>query len=321
MKRLFVIAMLLAVGTACDKPQKPDGPIRCDGSSTVYPITRELADRFSTSSSTKFLISAGGTGAGLEKFCSGEVDLAGASRQITAKENQKCKRAGVDYVELPIALDGIAIVVHPDNDWVDYLTIAELKRIWSASAQGEVTRWSDIRQGWPSEPIKLHAPGLDSGTYDFFNRVVLARQASRSDYDSSESDNVIVDGVARDLHGLGYFSLAYARGNAKKVRAVPIDDEDDSNGAGAVPATIKTIGNRTYQPFSRPVYLYVSVASAEQEEVDAFIEFYLHGVAAIAEEVGFAPLKPKRYSQTRQRFAERITGSTAILGSGAPTAQ
>lgn len=306
MKDLLTILAVLVALASCDGKTKPAEPIRYDGSSTVYPITRELADRFGASSSMKFMVSAGGTGAGVKKLCRGELDLAGASRDMKPSEVKACERAQVDWIQLPIARDGIAVVVHPSNDWVDQMTTAELEAIWSDSAADEVSKWSDVRKGWPSKPINLYGPGLESGTYDYFNTVILNGEASRSDYDSSESDTVIMSAVADDPNGLGYFSLAYAKSDSEAVRTIPIDDGNDDNGVGAVPPALETIAKGSYQPLSRPVFIFVSKTSVARPEVAAFIDFYLDGVPAIAEEAGFAPLSPKEYAATKRDFEQRV---------------
>lgn len=309
MKYFAVTLVALSLLGCKEKPPKVE-PIRYDGSSTVYPVVRSLADRFPNGKvDGGFLISAGGTGAGINKLCRGEVDIAGASRPIRADERQKCQTAQVGILEVPIAFDGIAVVVHPENDWVDQLTTEELAKIWSADATGKVKTWADVREGWPKKPLKLYGPGLDSGTYDYFNKAILGAGTSRDDYDSSEDDNLIARSVATEPNALGYFSLAYARGADAKLKTIPIDDGDDSNGVGSIAPTTDTIRKETYQPLSRPIFIYVSATSAERAEVSAFVDFILDGAPAIAEESGFAPLPPKAYSLAKSRFESRLTGT------------
>jgi phosphate transport system substrate-binding protein len=225
---------------------------------------------------------------------------------MRADERQACQAASVGFVELPVAFDGIAVVVHPDNDWVDQLTVDELATIWTNE---EVETWSDVRETWPKEPLNLYGPGLDSGTYDYFGAAILNGDSSRADYDSSEDDDVIVESIAGDAFSLGYFSLAYVGGDKAKVRVVPIDDGDDDNGVGAIEPTVESIADQKYQPLSRPVFVYVSTTSAERPEVSAFVDFILDGVPAIADDAGFARLPPRAYKLAKQRFGTRTTGS------------
>lgn len=313
MTRFLSIFIAIAFVAGCDKTPAEAEPIRCDGSSTVYPMTRDLADRFASSTPAKLLVSASGSGSGFDKLCRGEIDIAGASRPIRREEARSCERAKVDFIELPIALDAIAIVVHPDNDWVDELTTEELETIWRKSSQGKVETWSAVRDGWPSKPLNLYGPGLDSGTFDYFNAAILDGDGSRSDYDSSERDEVIVKGVSSDPMGLGYFSLAYAK--AEGLRVVPIDDGNDDNGVGSVPPSLETVKSQTYQPLTRPIFLYVSTRAARREDVRAFVDFYLDGAPSIAEGAGFAPLPPKAYAIAQKRFSAGQTGSLFEDGS------
>lgn len=313
--RLLTIALAVLLFGGCDRKAKPEGPIRYDGSSTVYPIVRELGDRFAAPSSASFLVGASGTTAGIRKLCRGELDIAGASRPIRSEELQACASSKVEVIEVPIAFDGIAVVVNAENDWVDELTVDELATIWSAESEGEVDSWDDVRGGFPKRPLNLYGPGLDSGTLDYFSIAVLGPDGSpRNDYDSSESDDFIVEAVSEDVDGLGFFSMAYATTPGEEVRVVPIDDGDDSNGAGGVKPTPKTIAMQKYQPLTRPVFVYVSKASAERDEVSAFVNFLLDGVPAIAEEAGFAPLPPRAYDLGKERFRARRTGSAFAGG-------
>jgi phosphate transport system substrate-binding protein len=233
--------------------------IRIDGSSTVYPITEAAAEEFQKQNPAKVTIGVSGTGGGFKKFCAGEIAIAGASRPIKETEEQACAAAKIDFVELPVAYDGLAVVVHPKNSWAKSLTVAELKKIWEPTAQQHVMTWSQVRAGWPDRPLQLFGPGVDSGTYDYFTKAIVGTEhKSRGDYTSSEDDNVLVQGVSRDEGGLGFFGLAYYEGNADKLKLVPIDDGIAENGRGPVQPSTQTVSDGTYQPLSRPVFLYIA---------------------------------------------------------------
>lgn len=291
------------------------GSISIDGSSTVYPITEAVAEEYREVSRSQVTIGVSGTGGGFQKFCRGEIHITGASRPIRPTEAEACGAAGIEYVELPVAYDGIAVVVNPANTWVDHLTVAELKRMWEPAAQGTVMRWNQIRPEWPDEEIHLFGPGIDSGTYDYFTAAIVEQEhASRGDFTSSEDDNVLVQGVGGDRLALGFFGYAYYVENQSRVRAVPIDDGDAANGAGPIAPTLDTVGGGTYQPLSRPVFIYVSKAAAELPFVDAFMDFYLDQAAELSAEVGYIPLPPSAKELVIRRFDDRVVGS--VFGGG-----
>lgn len=307
-------AALLA--TACGNGSARSDIVAVGGSSTVYPISEAVAEEFRSVDRGRVTIGISGTGGGFKKLCKGELSLCGASRPIGPSEVELCAEGGVEYVELPVAYDGIVVVVHPGNDWVDHLSVEELRRIWEPAAQGEVLRWSDVREDWPDEELHLFGPGVDSGTYDYFTKAVVGREhASRGDFTSSEDDNVLVQGVSTDRGALGYFGLAYYLENADKLQLVAIDDSDDSdedNGRkarGPVLPSPRTIIEGHYQPLSRPVFLYVSVTEAARPAVAAFVDFYLEQGPALAAEVGYVPLPERAYQLVRQRFSSRTSGS------------
>ena len=289
--------------------------VTVDGSSTVYPITEAVAEEFKLSGEGRVTIGVSGTGGGFKKFCKGEVDVTGASRPIKPTEVELCARGGIEYVELPVAYDGIAVVVHPDNDWAERLTVAELKKIWEPAAQGAVTRWSDVRAGWPDAPLRLFGAGVDSGTYDYFTKAIVGREhASRGDFTSSEDDNVLVQGISSDERALGFFGFAYYVENKDRLRVVPIDDERPDNGAGPIAPSVESVADSTYQPLSRPVFIYVSTKAAAREPVSRFVDFYLDNSATLTEEVGYIPLPSAVYGLAKRRFGARVTGS--IFGGG-----
>jgi phosphate transport system substrate-binding protein len=222
----------------------------------------------------------------------------------------------VEYLELPIAYDGITVVVHPDNHWATELTMAELGALWRPEAQRQVQRWSQVRAGWPDFEIHLLGPGVGSGTYDHFTRAVVGREhASRGDYGASEDDHVIARGVSRDPLALGFFGFAYFALNRERLRAVGIDDGLEENGRGAVWPSAETVREGSYGPLARPLFLYVSLAAAAQPEVAAFVSFYLARAEQLAGEVGYVALSAADYRLARQRFEARFSGS-ALAGAG-----
>ncbi len=280
--------------------------VQIDGSSTVYPITEAVAEEFQkTQKDIKVTVGISGTGGGFKRFVRGEIDINNASRPVKSSELEACQQNGIEFIELPIAFDALAVVVNPKNTWVDYLTVEELKRIWEPEAQGKQIRWSDIRPGWPDKPITLFGPGVDSGTFDYFTEAIIGEAGkSRGDYVASEDDNVLVQGVSQDEYALGYFGLAYYLENKDILRAVPID-----NGNGPVAPTPENVENGTYQPLSRPLFIYVNRKSADREEVEKFVTFYLENAADLVKEVGYVPLPKRAYELALERFKKRVTGS------------
>lgn len=285
------------------------GTVKIDGSSTVFLITEAVAEEFQRRNpGVKPTIGTSGTGGGFKKFARGETDINNASRPIKGTEEEECRKNKISYIELPIAYDAIAVVVNSRNNWVDYLTIDELKRIWEPSAQGKVTNWSQVRKGFPNRPLRLLGPGTDSGTFDFFTEAVCGKTgASRGDYIVSEDDNILVQGVATDVNALGYFGYAYYVTNRKRLKAVPISHPDYNNGKPTVPSERTVIKNQ--YALSRPLFIYVNRKSADRPEVSAFVEFYLKNAAKLAKEVGYIPLSKRIYELAMERFKKRITGS------------
>lgn len=285
-------------------------PIAIDGSSTVFPINEAMAEEYQKKRGTRATVAASGTGGGFKKLCAKEIAIAGASRPIKPSEVEACNANGVEYIELPIAFDGIAVVVNPENDWVDQMTVEELKKLWAPEAQGEIKKWSDIRPGWPDKEIHLFGAGVDSGTYDYFTQAVVGKEhASRGDYTSSEDDNVLVKGISTDKLALGFFGFAYYVENKSRLKLVPIDDGNEENGKGAIAASHETIEDGTYQPLSRPVFIYVRKEAAERKEVQGFVDYYLGEGVSLIEEVGYVKLPAEAYTLAQKRFDERKTGS------------
>lgn len=306
------IAVVALATLGCKGADSDQGSsvIAIDGSSTVFPITEAMAEEFQKGSSSKVTIGVSGTGGGFKKFCASETALTGASRPIKPSEVEACEKAGVQYVELPVAFDGIAIVVNPKNDWAGEMTVEDLKALWKPEAQGKVTKWSHVRADWPEDEVRLFGPGVDSGTYDYFTKAIVGKEhASRGDFTSSEDDNVLVNGVANDKSALGFFGYAYYAENKDKLKLVAVNDGKADNGDGFIAPSPKTVGDGTYQPLSRPVFIYVSIKAAEQSGVADFVSFYLKNAPKLVSEVGYIPLPDKIYELAAQRFDKRIAGS------------
>ncbi|MCC7542287.1 MAG: PstS family phosphate ABC transporter substrate-binding protein [Deltaproteobacteria bacterium] len=292
--------------------------ITIDGSSTVYPISEAVAEEFqSKNAGSRVTVGRSGTGGGFQKLCRGEIAIAGASRPITAAEIEACRRANVEWIELPVAYDGLAVVVNPQNTWATSITVAELKRMWEPEAQARVMRWSQVREGWPDEPLRLFGAGVDSGTYDYFTKAIVGREhASRGDYTSSEDDNVLVQGIAGDRLAIGFFGLAYYEENRSRLRVVPVDDGDASNGAGPITPSQDTVSRGTYQPLARPIFVYVRKAAlASDAALARFVEFYVQNAGRLAPETGYVPLPARAYELAAARLRARTTGSLFSGGS------
>ncbi|MBF2021606.1 MAG: PstS family phosphate ABC transporter substrate-binding protein [Hydrococcus sp. C42_A2020_068] len=303
-----VTAILVVTVPAVQSQNQPT--IKIDGSSTVYPITEAVAEDFQKARQGAVRVTVGlsGTGGGFKKFCSGQTDISNASRPIKDEEIQACKAAGINYIELPVAYDAITVVVNKQNNWVTSMSVAELKKIWEPSAQGKIKTWNQVRSNWPNAPIKLFGPGADSGTFDYFTDAIVGEEgASRTDYTPSEDDNVLVQGVARDKNALGYFGMAYYEGNKDKLKAVAID-----NGKGAVSPSISTVQNGTYQPLSRPLFIYVSSKAVQRPEVKQFVEYYLTNAGKLVREVGFVPLPAQAYQLAMNNFKNNKMGSVFV---------
>lgn len=275
------------------------GAIKIDGSSTVYPITEAIAEEFrAVEPKVNVTVGVSGTGGGFKKFMRGETDINDASRPIKATEANACKEIGVDFQELSVAYDGLAVLVNPENDWVDYLTAEELNKIWVPQAQGKVMYWDQVREGWPREELHLFGPGIASGTYDYFAEAICGKKVgTRGDYTASEDDHVLVQGIATDKNALGFFGLAYYEENKDKLRLVGVD-----NGNGVVMPSLETVGNGSYAPLSRPIFIYVSSLAVEKEQVREFVSFYLENASELVSEVGYIPLPDEEYAKEIEKF-------------------
>lgn len=281
--------------------------IRIDGSSTVYPMTEAVAEEYrSEAPNTRVTVGLSGTGGGFQKFINGKIDINDASREIQPGEIETAKKNGLEYISLKVAFDGMAVVVNPDNDWVDHFTVEELKKIWQPSAQGEITHWNDVKPDWPDNELHLYGPGTASGTYDYFTEAIVGESgASRGDFTASEDDNVLVQGVSSDENALGFFGLAYYEENQNKLRMVPIENE---NGEKVKPTT-KTVSNGTYSPLSRPLYIYVSKEAVQKESVRKFVNYYLDKAGDLAQDVGYVAMPDSAYKAEKEKFREFYTGA------------
>jgi phosphate transport system substrate-binding protein len=306
--RLGLIIIVMAFAgklTAAEKAKI----IEIDGSSTVYPITEAVAEEFQKLyRDVKVVVGISGTGGGFKKFGTGETDISDASRPIKPKEANLCKQNSIEYIELAVAYDGLSVMVNPQNNWVDFLTVAELKKIWEPNAQGVVTKWSQIRAGFPDKEIRLFGPGTDSGTFDYFTEAICGKSgASRGDFTASEDDNVLVQGIASDTTALGYFGLAYYEQNMDKLKIVPINDGNDSNGKGAIAPSQQTVRDGTYKPLSRPLFIYVSIKSLAKNEVRNFVDFYIKQAPKLSKEVGYIPLPDEKYKSSLEKFQKAVS--------------
>ncbi|WP_281301953.1 MULTISPECIES: PstS family phosphate ABC transporter substrate-binding protein [unclassified Iodidimonas] len=315
--KLVSILMSAALGVAASWSAMAQQMVRIDGSSTVFPIMEAVAEEFQIEYRGNYRVTVGvsGTGGGFKKFCRGEVDLTNASRPIRNEELALCVENGIEFIEMPVALDALAIAVNPRNDWVDYLTIAELKKMWEPEAQGKITSWKQIRDSFPDRALELFGAGADSGTYDYFTQAVVGREhASRGDFTASEDDNVLVMGVANTINALGFFGFAYLDENRNKLKPVPISYQ---GGAGILPS-IETAKNGTYQPLSRPLFVYVNAAAADEKEaVRKFVDYMLDPelAAELVKEVGYVPLPLEAYAMAQTIFKNRRLGTVFEDGS------
>ncbi len=281
--------------------------VKVDGSSTVYPITEGVAEEFQKAKKGAIKVTVGisGTGGGFKKFCRGETDIQDASRPITAKEMEACAKAGIKYFEIPVAFDALTVVVNPKNP-IKQLTIAELKTMWEPDAQGKVMKWNQVNPAFPDAPLKLFGAGADSGTFEYFTEAATGKaKSSRGDFTASEDDNVLVQGVARDVNAIGYFGYAYYAENKDKLKAMPI-----VNAAGkAVGPAEASVIDGSYNPLSRPIFIYVSDVAYKRPEVKEFVAYYLKEGAQFAKEVKYVPLPAKAYQTSAEHLAKGKLGT------------
>jgi phosphate transport system substrate-binding protein len=289
------------------------GTVSIDGSSTVYPVTEAVAEEFQNATSQRVKITVGisGTGGGFKKFTRGEIDISDASRPILKEEMKLAADNSIDYIELPVCFDALTVVVNPQNNWVDSITIDDLKKMWEPAAEGKIKKWSDVRPEWPNEPLSLFGPGTDSGTFDYFTEAICGKaKASRGDFTASEDDNTLVQGVEGSKYALGYFGYAYYEPNKSRLKALAIVPRSGKD--GVLPSKETVIAN-TYTPLSRPLFIYVNGKSAGRPEVKKFVEFYLKNAPALVGEVKYVALPAAAYTMALQRF-EKMQLGTAFGG-------
>ena len=306
LKALTIAGILSTTLSVANTAFAAEKMIKIDGSSTVYPITEAVAEEFQKAKKIKVTVGESGTGGGFKKFCRGETDISNASRPIAQKEMDACKEAGIQYIELPIAFDALTVVVNSKNDWVKSLTVDELKKIWEPGSK--VKNWKQVNSAYPDKALSLYGPGTASGTFDYFTEAVNGKsQASRTDYTPSEDDNVIVQGVSGNMAGMGYFGLAYYEENKDKLKAVPVAAKA---GGPAVLPSVATVMDGTYQPLSRPIFIYVNATSAAfKPEVKAFVNFYLEHAPALVKEVQYVPLTNEDYAAVKDHFKALKAGT------------
>lgn len=298
-----VVGFLSFSGVQAAQPNL-GGAVSIDGSSTVYPITEAVAEEFRNEApNVRVTVGISGTGGGFKRFVIGETDISDASRPITDKELSAAKDNGIEFIELPVAYDGLSIVINKENDWAKQITVDELRAIFLEKSAAKT--WKDVRPEWPAVEIKVFSPGTDSGTYDYFHEVMGKKETIRPDMSTSEDDNVLVTGVAGNKGGIGFFGCAYYFENKDKLGILAVINEE---GQAVLPSPT-TVEDGSYNPFSRPLFIYVNRDSADRPEVDAFVDFYLTNAPALADEVGYVRLPNAVYDIARQRYDNRVTGS------------
>ncbi len=310
MKVSKITALVVAIaGTGVMSTTALAQIVKVDGSSTVYPITEAVAEEFQKSKKNTIKVTVGisGTGGGFKKFCRGETDIADASRPILKKEMDDCKAAGIEYIELPVAFDALTVVINPKNTFLKSISVAQLKKMWEPAAQGKITKWNQINPAWPDAPLKLFGPGADSGTFDYFTEAIVGKsKSSRGDFTASEDDNVLVQGVSRDVNALGYFGFSYYFENKDKLKAVAIIEKP---GKPAVEPSFDAVLKGTYQPLARPIFIYVSAKALAKPEVKEFVQYYMTNSAKLSKEVKYVPLPDSAYKTAWEHVLKMKKGT------------
>lgn len=299
----IAIASIAASGAAFSQQV-----VKIDGSSTVYPISEAVAEEFQKAKKNAIKVTVGisGTGGGFKKFCRGETDVSNASRPITKKEMDECAKIGLKYYELPVAYDALTVVINPKSK-ITEMSVADLKAMWVPEAQGKITKWNQVNPAYPDAPLKLFGAGADSGTFDYFTEAIVGKaKSSRGDYTASEDDNVLVQGVQRDVNALGYFGFSYYTENKDKLKAVAI--VNPKTGKAVMPSE-KSVEDGSYNPLSRPVFIYISEAGYKKPEVKEFVEFYLKNAPTLIKEVKMVPLPAKAYKLAGEHLSKGKVGT------------
>jgi phosphate transport system substrate-binding protein len=308
---LLALSMVIAAcGSVASSSQQEEekgdggasGQIAIEGSSTVLPITQAAAEGFRQQNpDVRITVGGAGTGDGFEAFCNGDTQISDASRPIKDEEADRCEQAGVEYIELPVALDALSVVVNLRNDFAQNITLDELRTLWEPSAEGQVTTWNQVNPEWPDQQISLYGPGTQSGTFDFFTEKVNGKEdESRTDYQASEDDNVLVQGVSGDPNALGYFGLSYFEQNQQRLKALTVD--------GIAPG-IETTQSGEY-PLSRPLFIYVNAQDLEEQpELEEFVSYYLENLNQFVEQAQYVPLNEQALQEAGERFNNRTTGT------------
>lgn len=310
--RMILAALASVLAMSSISAAQLTGSVSADGSSTVAPITMAIAEEFQKENpAVKPTVGISGTGGGFKRFAKGETDISNASRPIKKEEADAAKAAGVEFIELPVAYDGLTIVVNKSNSFIDQLTVGDLKKIF---LEGGAKTWADVNPAWPNQPIKIFSPGTDSGTFDYFKEVVGGKDGKiRSDMSVSEDDNVLVRGVEGDRNAIGFFGCAYFFENKDKLKDIPVVNPKTK---AAILPTPETIKSGEYAPFSRPLFVYVNAKSVAKPEVKAFIEYYLENASDVADEVGYVGLPGEIYARARKNFRDGKTGSQYLKEDG-----
>ncbi len=308
MKNLFLsLALMSYAALAYSAPM-----LRSDGSSTVFPITEAVAEDFQrdVKGAVKVMVGISGTGGGFKKFCRGETEVQNASRPISEIERTACKNNKVNFLELPIAFDAMAIVANPKNDWISTITVEELKKIWEPTAQGKVMTWKQVNPTWPDRPLNLFGAGPDSGTFDYFTEAIVGKaKASRGDYTGSEDDNTLVQGISSDQNALGYVPLAYYELNASRLKILSVHGGAKAPVKAGVLPSAKTVMDGTYYPLARPVFIYVNGEAVKRKEVKDFVRFYLKHASELVPQVQYVQLPATAYEALLQRVEKHATGT------------
>ncbi len=298
---MFAVAATLMTALGCGRSPS----VQIDGSSTVYPISEAAAEAFREEEpEIRVTVGVSGTGGGFKKFSNGEIDVCEASREIKEIESNACEKAGIDYIVLRVAFDGLAVVVNNDNTWCDELTVEQLRELWQPGST--VKKWSDLNPDWPNKEITLYGPDTESGTFDYFTKVIVGEEdASRSDFTQSANDNVLVTGVTEDPYALAYFGYAYYAANVDRLKLVGVSED----GKAAVKPSLETVRDGSYSPLSRPLYLYVRKSALQRPEVKRFIGFYLENADDFAKKVQYVPTSEQVRSENNERFASATSAA------------